>query len=173
MCDFGLILGAASTVIGAAGAKQEAEASAAASEYNAKVTDMNVRLSERRARDALDRGKLEEQKKRQETAQITGQQRAAMAANGVDLTFGSPLDLLVDTATLGEIDALTIRRNAANEAYDFDVAAANGRAEASLARANAKNTRKGGNLKAFGTLLNGASKTFGDSPLFKPKPGTS
>jgi hypothetical protein len=118
MCDFGLVLStaltAASTMVGVQGAKQEAASASAASEYNAKVQDMNARLSERRARDALERGAQEEQQKRNENAQIMGRQKAAMAANGVDLTFGSPLDTLVDTATLGEIDALTIRRNAAN-----------------------------------------------------------
>ncbi|MDP9572388.1 UNVERIFIED_ORG: hypothetical protein J2W66_002881 [Agrobacterium larrymoorei] len=163
MCDLGLILGAATTMIGMQGAKQEAESSAAASEYNAKVADMNARLSERRARDSLERGKLDEQQKRNENAQIMGRQKAAMAANGVDLAFGSPLDTLVDTATLGEIDALTIRRNAANEAYDHDVAAANGRADASLNRANAKNTRSAGKLKAAGIFLSGAGKAFGQA----------
>jgi len=93
-----------------------------------------------------------------------GRQQAAMAANGVDLTFGSPLDTIVDTATLGEIDALTIRRNSANEAYDFDVAAANGRADASLSRANAKNSRTAGNLKAFSTMLTGAGKAYSSLP---------
>ncbi len=167
MCDFGLIVGtaltAASTMVGVQGAKAEAEGAAQASEYNAKVADMNARLSERRARDALERGKLDEQQKRNENAQIMGRQKAAMAANGVDLAFGSPLDTLVDTATLGEIDALTIRRNAANEAYDHDVAAANGRADASLNRANAKNTRSAGNLRAMGMMLTGAGKAFGQA----------
>lgn len=169
MCDFGLVLStaltAASTMVGVQGAKQEAESAAAASEYNAKVQDMNVRLQERRARDALERGSLEEQQKRNENSQIMGRQKAAMAANGVDLNFGSPLDTLVDTATLGEIDALTIRRNAANEAYDYDVAAANGRADASLSRANAKNSKTAGNLKAFSTMLTGAGKAYGDYKL--------
>jgi hypothetical protein len=163
MCDFGLILTAASTMVGAAGAKREANASAQAAEYNAKVADMNATISERRARDALERGKQEEQMKRQEVSQVEGRQRAAMAANGVDLSFGSPLDVLVDTATLGEIDALTIRRSSAREAYDYQVQATNGRADASLSRSNAANSRKAGTLQAFGTLLSGGGKMYGDA----------
>lgn len=161
MCDFGLALTAASTIIGAAGSIQQANAASEAQEYNAKVADMNATLSERRARDALERGAQEEQQKREQVAQIAGRQKAAMAANGVDLTFGSPLDTLVDTATLGEIDSLTIRRNSAWEAYDQRVDAANGRAGASLNRANAANTKKAGYLDAFGTVLTGAGKAYG------------
>lgn len=163
MCDFGIILTAASTMIGAAGQVQQANAQADAEEYNAKVADMNATLSERRARDALERGKLEEQQKRREVAQIEGRQKAAMAANGVDLSFGSPLDTLVDTAVMGELDALTIRSNTAREAYDHQVAAVNGRADANLRRMNASATKKGGNLAAFGTILTGAGKAYGQS----------
>jgi len=163
MCDFGLVLTAASTLVGAAGQKQQADASAAASNYNSKVQDMNATLSERRARDALERGKLEEQQKRNEVAQISGRQKAGMAANGVDLSFGSPLDVLVDTATMGELDALTIRSNSAREAYDYRVQAVNGRADANLSRMNASATKKGGNLAAFGTLLSGAGKAYGQA----------
>lgn len=123
---------------------------------------MNATISEKRARDALERGALEEQQKREQVAQVQGKQRAAMAANGLDLTFGSPLDTLVDTATLGELDALTIRKNSAREAYDYRVQAANGRADASLARANAQNTKTAGYVSAFGTVLSGGAKAFGD-----------
>lgn len=113
MCDLMVALTLGSAVLGAAGQIQQGQAAAAASNYNAQVADMNAKLSERRARDAIERGQLDEQRKRQEVAQIQGQQRAAMAANGVDLSFGSPLNIIVDTATMGEIDALTIRSSAA------------------------------------------------------------
>jgi hypothetical protein len=161
MCDLGIALTIGSTILGAAGAKQQADAQAEAQNYNAKVADMNATLSERRARDALDRGRDEEQQKREQVSQVIGKQKAAMAANGVDLSFGSPLDTLVSTATLGELDALTIRKNAANEAYDYKVQAVNNRSDASLARANAKNTKTAGNLAAAGALLTGAGKAFG------------
>lgn len=160
MCDGGLILGLVSTAVGAAGAIQQASAASQAAKYNAKVADMNAQISERRARDAIERGKEAEQQKRYQVAQIAGKQRAAMAANGVDIGFGSPLDTLIDTATLGELDALTIRRNSANEAYDYKVQAANGRAEAGLQRANAQNSMTAGYLGAFGTVLGGAGDAW-------------
>jgi hypothetical protein len=160
MCEIGTILAIGSTVLGAAGAIQQGNAAAAAGKYNAQVADMNATLSERRARDALERGEREEQRKRSEVAALKGRQIAASASNGVDLSFGSPLDMIVDTAVLGELDALTIRKNTANEAYDHRVQAVNGRAEARLSKMNASAAQTGGYLNAAGTLLGGAGTAY-------------
>lgn len=158
MCDLVTALMIGSTAIGGVSAIQQGNAAAASARYNAQVSEMNAKIMDQNARDALERGKLEEQQKRMEIAALTGRQRAAMAANGVDLSFGSPLDTIVDTAMLGELDALTIRSNAAREAYDYKVAGANNRADAVLSRANASSAKTGGYLSAFGTVLGGSSE---------------
>lgn len=160
MCELMTMLAIGSTVIGAAGAIQSSQAQAAAANYNAQVGEMNATLAERRAKDAIERGATEEQRKRQEVARLKGAQTAAMAANGVDLTMGSPLDTLVDTAVLGELDALTIRTNAYRESYEHKVDAVNKRAGAELNRAQAKNAITGGYLSAAGTVLTGAGKAY-------------
>lgn len=160
MCEIATILTIGSTLIGAVGAIQQGNAAAEAQRYNAKVADMNAELSRRRAKDATERGARAEQQKRQEIAALKGKQVAAMAANGVDLSFGSPLDTIVDTAMLGELDALTIRKNAANENYDYRVQAENGRADAVLSRMNADAAQTGGYLNAAGTILGGASTAY-------------
>lgn len=160
MCDLSLALTLGSTLLGAAGQMQQAQASASASKYNAQVADMNARLSERRAKDAIERGALEEQKKRQQVQQVLGKQQAAMAANGVDVSFGSPLDTIVDSSVLGELDALTIRSNTYREAYEYRVDAANKRSSATLNRMNADAATTGGYLGAAGTILGGAGKAY-------------
>lgn len=161
MCDLSVALTIGSTLLGAAGAMQQGQAAQAASTYNAQVMDMNAVMSERRAKDAVERGAIEEQRKRQEVAKIKGAQTAAMAANGVDLTFGSPLDTLVDTAVMGELDALTIRTNTAREAYDYRVDAVNKRSGASLERMKGDSAATAGYLGAAGTVLTGAGKAYG------------
>lgn len=160
MCDLVTAMMIGSTVMGGVSQIQAGKAQAAASNYNAKVAEMNATLADRRARDAIDRGAKEEQRKRMEIAQLQGQQRAALAANGLDLSFGSPLDTLVDTAMMGELDALTIRTNAAREAYDQDVQGTNLRADATLSRMNASAARTGGYLGAVGSVLGGAADTY-------------
>lgn len=160
MCDLVTALTIGSTLIGGAGAIQQGQAQAASARYNAQVAEMNARMADRAAKDALERGKLEEQKQREKTAQILGQQRAGMAANGLDLTFGSPLDTLVDTATLGELDALTIRANTYREERDIRQQGANYRGQAGMYRAGASSALSGGYLNAAGTLLGGGSRSY-------------
>ncbi len=161
MCSLTMALTIGSTLLGAAGQIQQGNAAAAAADHNAKIADMNATISERRAKDAMERGQQEEQRKRIDVAQLQGRQRAAMAANGLDLTFGSPLDTLVDTAVLGELDALTIRQNTAREVYDRKVDASNQRAGAQLQRMEGRSAKSAGYLAAAGTVLTGAGRAYG------------
>lgn len=149
-----------STALGAAGTMQQANAAAASATYNAKVADMNAKLSDQQAREADAAGKVQEQQQRMKTAQLMGKQQAAMAANGVDLKFGSPLDTLVDTATMGELDALTIRTNTAGQVRDIRQQGENMRGQAGMYRAEASSARTGGFLGAVGTVLGGGAKAW-------------
>lgn len=163
MCDIMMALTVGSTLLGAAGQIQQGQATAAANRYNAQIMEMNATLAERKAKDALERGAIEEQRKRQEVARIRGQQTAAFAANGVDLQFGSPLDTIVDTAVMGELDALTIRTNAHRESYDYRMDAVNKRSGAALSRSQADSAVIGSIAGAGGTVLAGAGKAYGAS----------
>jgi hypothetical protein len=96
--------------------------------------------------------------KRLQTSQLMGKQQAAMAANGVDLTFGSPLDTIVDTAKMGELDAQNIRTNAYREAYGYQVKSANYTAEGKLDEAKADNAISAGYMGAIGTILGNGGK---------------
>ena len=156
MCD-PITMMIASTVMGGYSAIQQGNAAAASAEYSAKVSNMNAGIANENARDALERGKIDEQAKRREIAQITGAQKAGFASSGIDTTFGSPLDMVVDTAMMGEVDALTIRSNAAREAYAYNTDAVNNNASASMSLASAKSARIGGKLSALGSVLGGAS----------------
>ncbi|MCV6545693.1 MAG: hypothetical protein OIF56_00145 [Cohaesibacter sp.] len=158
MCELALMI--AGTMISAAGQMSQAHAQADAANYNARVAEMNAQIAEKRSKDAFERGQQDEQKKRQDVAQIQARQKAAMAANGVDLGYGSALDLLVDSATMGELDALTIRSNTAREAYNHDVDAVNKRSQSQLFRMEAKAAKTGGYLNAMGTLIGGASGAY-------------
>ena len=81
--------------------------------------ERNAAFAEFQAVDALARGKETEKRSRQNTNQVIGAQRTSFAAQGVDVNKGSPLDVQADAAYLGELDALTIRNNAAKEAYGY------------------------------------------------------
>ena len=148
----------AQAVLSGAGALVQANAQASAANYAAEINMRNAEFAERRARDALLRGQEEENRVRAEGAQVAGRQRAGLAAAGLDLGFGSPLDILVDTATGIELDAARARRNAALEAEDFDRQAWSYRAQAGLDRAEARSARIGGVLGVVGAGIGGAGR---------------
>ena len=100
----------------ARGQKQAAAAKAQEYEYQAKIDDNNRKVALWKAQDAQDRGAKEEASLRTKVAALKGRQKSALAASGVEIGDGSALDILGDTAALGELDALTIRSNAEREA---------------------------------------------------------
>lgn len=159
MCDFGIALGLLSAGIGAAGAIQQGQAAADQADYAAKVEERNAKIAEFKARDAVIRGNEETKKQRAYTANILAKQRAAMAANNIDVTYGSALDAAVDTAMLGELDALTVQSNSYREAYDYKLEAANSRSAAEMRRMEGKSAKTASYLSAAGTLVGG----FGDA----------
>ena len=109
----------------------------------------NAQLADWQAADALQRGKIDEKKQRRVTEQVIGSQRAGLAAQGVDVNRGSALDVQADAAYLGELDALTIRHNAAKEAWGYGVQAQDFRTKGRIAQ-------REGQFGAFSTLLGSA-----------------
>lgn len=160
MCN-PLALAVVGTVVSAGGAIYQGRAAQAAATYNARVAEMNAKIAEKAAQDELERGAREEQRKRQEVAAIAAQQKAGMAAAGLDITYGTPLETLVDTAYAGEMDALTIRTNANRAAYNREVEAANLRAQGQLYEMEGRSARTGSMLSAVGTLAGGFGSAMG------------
>lgn len=138
------------------GQKAQAVAQQQQYEYQAKVNENNQKIAEWQAQDAKDRGDIAEKQHRIKVSQLKGRQRSALAASGVVVDEGSGLDILGDTAEMGELDALTIRSNAEREAYDYEVSAMNSGAQAGINRASGENAYAAGNYGAMTTLLSGA-----------------
>lgn len=146
------------TAIGAGtsaiGALQQQRAQADAMSYRAALADRNRAQADILAKDALARGRVAEDRQRSLTRQRIGLERAALAGHGVKVDTGSALDLLSDTAQVGELDALTIRNNAEREALQFQIAGDDFSAEAAFARAQ---SRRPSGLEVGATLLTAAA----------------
>lgn len=119
---------------------------------DAATAETNRRLAMQQADDALLRGTKEEARYRRIIAQVAGQQRAQFGSRNVALS-GTALDLLSDTAQVGEEDALTIRNNAAREAWGYR----NQASEASRWGANQKANSYG---QGAGTLLTAGARAY-------------
>ena len=108
--------GVASSTIGSYKSAQAQKASLA---YEAAVAKNNAQVAQYQADLALQDGAIAEQNQELKAAATYGDQRAALAANGVDLGSGSANEILATTKFMGKRDALTIRDNAARTAWAY------------------------------------------------------
>jgi len=114
-----------------------------------KMLHRNADIADLQAKDALQRGEIDQKKIRRRTEQVIGSQRVNLAAQGVDVNKGSSLDVVADAAYLGKLDELTIKNNAAKEAWGY-------RTQADDLRYQGRLAKKKGEQAAFNTILGGA-----------------
>lgn len=152
-------LGAAALggIMSAIGAYQQGQTASKVASYNAAVARNNQAIAERQAQEALARGAAEEERQRMQAARLIGSQRASLLANNLAIEDDSSASALIgDTALFAELDALTIRSNAAREADALRQQGANFAAEAQLEQAQGRYARRAGNLGSFTSLLGSA-----------------
>lgn len=103
--------------LSAAGAYNQAESQKAVLGYESAVARNNQILAGYQADIAQQNAAINEQNTRLKTASLMGDQRAALAANGVDLGSGSASEILASSKFMGERDALMIRDEGARRAW--------------------------------------------------------
>lgn len=159
------VLSLASTVIGGGmqymAQKQAGAAQSNALRYQADVDQNNKIITDQLAKDAIDRGRTEEQMHRIKIGQLKSEQLNAFAKNGVETDSGSALDVLSDTAMIGELEALTIRNNAEREAYGYKVQGMNYSASAANNRTAASTAKSSANTAALTSVLSTAGTVSG------------
>lgn len=112
-------------IIALGGAALAVDSQNKAQDYQNKVDANNAQLARNQAADAAAQGDLESERSAWRTRAIEGQQRAAIAAQGIDSEFGTPQELLGETAMFGEMEQQQIRLDAARRAWGFNADARN------------------------------------------------
>jgi hypothetical protein len=121
-----LILGATSVGQGIGGigtAIAQSSAIEASGNFSKAQFEFNSKLADLQAGDAIQRGFKAASAYLKSARRLRGAQRASLAGQGVDLGEGSALEIQKDTQHLSEIDAMTIRNNAWQEAWGFKMQA--------------------------------------------------
>jgi hypothetical protein len=143
-------------------AKKAGELQQDSAESQAQLSDYNAAVADVQAKDAEDRGQIDANRFRARTRSVIGEQRVGFAAGNIDVGFGSAVDVQADATFLGELDALTIRTNAAREAWGMKVEGTDLRKRAEIQRkegANAalagKEAKNASNWAVAGTLVSG------------------
>lgn len=145
------------TAISAINQFQQGRQESAEAKFRSRVASNNAIIAGQNAEIALEKGRADVRDVRRETAQRIGGQKAQLAAQGFDISQGTSIDILGDTAALGELDVLRIEADAQNRARDFEVQAGGFEAEATLGRFAAKGERRAGTIGAVSTLITGAA----------------
>lgn len=134
-----------SALSSASSAYNQSVADRSAGKYSSKMYAMNARMAEFQAEDAKARGDKEYEKVlrqgerslfaiRREGKKTVGEQRVALAAQGVNIEMGSAKDIVDETKTfsmmdqiriesMAKIDAMTVRNNAWREAFGYKMQA--------------------------------------------------
>lgn len=159
MCEPVTIAYAVAAAAGAYGAYSSSQNAKAQAEYQSDVAQANATMAGYQREDALRRGEEDAQQAARQAERMRGTQVARLASNGLDITSGSSLSILEDTAFFGAQDVQTIRNNAAREAWGYSVQADNAMASSQMYTSAAKAQNPG---RAAGlSLLSSAGQFAG------------
>lgn len=144
--------------VGTYGAIQAGDAAKGSANYNAKVAQRNSAVSQENATIASQSGEAQAGIQGQKTKATVGAITANQGASGVDIGSGSATDVRSSARELGELDALTIRSNAAREAYGYQVQGKNQEAQGTLDIFEGKAAKAASYVNAGSTFLGAAGQ---------------
>jgi hypothetical protein len=142
---------AAGSLVGGIQANQQGK-------YEAGIDQINARMATQAAKDSERIGRDEAKSYYRDVAQTKGQNIAAMAANGIDVGFGTAERVQEDTQLLADEDAQKLYRNIANRTKGYVIESYNDRAAAKAAKAKGKAALIGSFFEAGSSLASGFSQ---------------
>lgn len=153
LAEAGTFSSLASGVVGGVGQIEQASAQAAASKYSAQVAGINQKQALTNEQLASESGDIQADIQSRRTRALVGEEIANAGASGLDVRSGSNIDTQISSQIMGKVDALTVRSNAAREAYGYQTQADTFAGEKSLKEAEGKNAQTAGGIGAASTLL--------------------
>lgn len=156
----------ASTALGAISSYQESKAQKQQAEYQAAVARNNQIISEQNALAVERQGRERAAQERERAEQLRSRQLVSLAGQGVDVTTGSSVDLLADTAAAAQRDRNIIQSDAARQAFNVRAQGMNQGAQANLfqAQADAQSPFMAGATSFLGGIAPIASKWYSNRP---------
>lgn len=127
-------------------------------DFQVAMAQINQQFAGIEAKDAVDRGEFEANQIRRRATHVVGDQRAAAAAQGIDVndSQGSVSDVIADTQLASEQDMTRARSNAWKLAWGI-------KTQATLNVDTARFNQTGKNFEANQSLLTGGINAMGDA----------
>lgn len=135
--------------------QQQGQAARAQGAYATRTNNLNAEYADQSARDAIARGDLEAERLQTQTRGTVGSQRASFGAQGVDVNYGSSMDVQGDTLKMSGVDADTIRMNAYKDSLGLKTQAEGYRSAGDMAKRQAEGEFGAANAAANTTLITG------------------
>lgn len=161
------ILSASSAVSGFASSWADSQAMRAQGEYQKSMAGINAKFAQVKSKLATDRGNREAADVKRKTKSLIGSQRAALAAQGIDIQSGSALQVQEDTAMIGELEALEIKNNSWMEAFGYRQEAARATQRGEIANISAQNAAGATLLTGGVNALNKGMGAFYESNFYQ------
>jgi hypothetical protein len=147
--------------VGLAGSAMQSDALRRQGDYARQQGDANARLSDLQALESYRKGSKEAANIKQKAGQVLSSQRAALAAQGLDLGSGTAADVQQDTQELSTLDAEVARNNAWREAWGFKAKALDQRTQGEQTQMAKRNEASMKNIEgattAFPRFMDAAS----------------
>lgn len=118
----------------AAGGYAQSRAYLSQGKYVGAISDVNAKLADLQAADAIRRGKNEAALVGERGLQVQQQQRTQLAAGGVDVNSGNAAAIQEGTGAMSYLDQLRVTNNAALEAIGYKMEAINLTGQGRMAR---------------------------------------
>lgn len=144
-----------SALIGGVGAVEQSNAAKAAAGFNSQVAANNAKTAQQNATFTAAEG---EQNAATSEAKTKAQVAATLAnqgASGVDVNSGSAVSVRSSEAELGMLDALTIRSNAARQAWGYQTQSVSDQSQSQLDKYQGEQASTAGLISGAGTVLSG------------------
>lgn len=156
---------AAGAATSAVGSYYSAKGQKSALNFKAGIADLNARVAEQNAQQSFEQGQQQIAAQTLKAGQLKGAQRAALAANGVDLGVGSAAEILDSTDMMKDVDLDTMRASVAKAAWGHRTQATGFQNEALLLRASANGiSPTGAGINSLlGSAANMAASYYGMS----------
>lgn len=146
----------AGTVMTVSAQQQQAQRQKESAEYSADVAKRNQDMAVEQAASVKRQGYDAAQTQRLKAAGMIGTQRAIAGASGITVDTGSNLDLQMDTAEKGELDALAIQQQGFDKAHNIEIQGWNSGQQAAAYGWQASNLDPTNEM--IGTALGGLSR---------------
>jgi hypothetical protein len=159
MCDpvtIGLTVASAAVTMG--GQFMQGQSAYTNAKYQQSAANANAALASQQAKDSIVETQQQAARRYREAGNLEGQQQAAMAANGIDINYGSAADVLRDDKMIAGEDVGNIYTQGARQEQGYLTDAYNYRLKASAAKSEAKSAGLATGLAMAGTALSSASQ---------------